>query len=842
MKNITFKRKVILLLIATSIIPLVIVSVILYQYFKTELIAKTTTTIETYNKVVSYELKKHLEDKKADLLMFSKMPIFYESINKYYDNDILLDSKQWKDITSEVDRVSKLIINRHGLETLIIVNKEGLLVYDPYIKEMIPLGTNIKEMGEKLDNARALEEALNGNISWSNHMYLHTSGQINFFIAAPIRDKGDKGEVTSAMYLSVSQDEIEDIIKSNIGELENKAQVYMVNKQGNLKTRIDNNTNDYSFLEENINNDLVKKFKSIKEDKTYSYSDVYDNGRGQKVLGNIITTKLGYEDVALLVEVPYEEVLAPIKNFTYIIFAFIIFCIILFGFVAYRASMEIIKPIDRIIAWSKRLAAGDYKEYVPDDSKHELLGLEENIREMAIEINTREEKLIASNEELEASYGQLTAFSEEVSRLNEELEHQAYYDSLTNLFNRRSFLKLLTAVLDEKQKGAILMLDLDNFKEINDTYGHTLGDCILISVGKRLSDVHENHENIIPARYGGDEFLIYLKDVENKKDIQVCLDIIKEALKPYYEVDDMSLVVNYSVGITIFPEDGQDEIKLISNADTAMYKAKKSTKNKFCYYEMHMHEKLKEKQSIKTKLQDALVFNEFELVYQPQIDIRENKIVGYEALLRLKDKSLSPGEFIPIAEESSLIIDIGRWVTKEVCRQINNWEKEGFEVDFVAINFSGKQLEDLEYLEYVKEQINYFNIKASQIEIELTEGMLMEKNKEAIQFVEKLKDFGIKLALDDFGSGYASLNYLTYLPINKIKFDRDFNQYFLHSESKSTIKQMINLFHSMGSFVLFEGIEEEKDVKILKEYDCDYIQGYYYSMPLDKEEVKKFEV
>jgi EAL domain-containing protein (putative c-di-GMP-specific phosphodiesterase class I) len=274
------------------------------------------------------------------------------------------------------------------------------------------------------------------------------------------------------------------------------------------------------------------------------------------------------------------------------------------------------------------------------------------------------------------------------------------------------------------------------------------------------------------------------------------------------------------------------------NADTAMYKVKRGGKNSCIYYHEDMKNEIKSKREIESILRHALKHNEFTIYYQPQVDVQTGLIVSFEALLRLKRYSIGPGVFIPIAEETGHIIEIGRWVAREVIKQLADWQRKGFPPKPVAINYSGKQLRDKEYINYVRQLLNDYNMKEEYIEIEITEGILLENDVQTIEFLGELKKYGFKIALDDFGTGYSSLNYLTYLPVNKIKLDKSINDKFLELDNNKVMESLISLAHSLNLTITAEGIEDWDKFLKLMQSNCDYIQGYLFSKPLIASEVE----
>lgn len=419
----------------------------------------------------------------------------------------------------------------------------------------------------------------------------------------------------------------------------------------------------------------------------------------------------------------------------------------------------------------------------------------------------------------------------------EHIEYLAYHDALTGLPNRRSFVKKLEEQLKLKTQGAIMLLDLDNFKKINDSLGHIYGDITLKKVGETLISLSD--EKIFVSRFGGDEFLILVSNVEGPKMVEEYAHSIMELFKNIFVIKDVEFYINFSMGITLYPKDGEDTNQLIMNADTAMYRVKNCGKNSYTYFNKEMTEGLKEKILVEKILREALIKEEFVLMYQPQIAVETGRIASFEALLRLKNHDISPALFIPIAEEAGLIMDIGRWVTREVINQLAEWKKKGFELKPVAINLSTKQVNDKGYISFIKENLENKGIEGKYLEVEITESILLENTENTAKFLDKLKDMGVKIALDDFGTGYSSLFYLTFVPVSKIKLDKSLNDKFLETGNIKVMNNLISLAHSLNLEVTAEGIERIEQYKRLKVGQCNYIQGYFFSKPLYVKEVEK---
>ncbi len=448
-----------------------------------------------------------------------------------------------------------------------------------------------------------------------------------------------------------------------------------------------------------------------------------------------------------------------------------------------------------------------------------------------------QKELQENHEELLSTYEELTASEEELKSQYEKIEIMAKHDYLTNLPNRLHFLEELSHELERGSYGVVMLLDIDNFKGINDTLGHVYGDRLLQEVGERLSRLQD--DRMFCARFGGDEFLILIKGIKEKEEIQTYIRSLQEAFEEAFVIDEIENSINFSIGVTRYPKDSDNLDQLIMNVDTAMYKVKHNGKNNYIYYQEEMKDEIKIKKELEGLLRQALREGGFYLFYQPQLEVETGEIVGFEALVRLKDCNISPGTFIPVAEETGHIVAIGRWVAEEAIRQLADWRKKGFAERVISINFSSKQLRDREYTSYLTELLKAYEVSPKYLEIEITESIFLEKDIQTMEFLEGLKASGLQIALDDFGTGYSSLNYLTYIPVDKIKLDKTINDKFLLPGNMEVMDSIISLAHGLKLKITAEGIEDYDKYLRLRESGCDYIQGYLFSKPLIVDEIEK---
>lgn len=446
------------------------------------------------------------------------------------------------------------------------------------------------------------------------------------------------------------------------------------------------------------------------------------------------------------------------------------------------------------------------------------------------------------NRELEEKVEEKT---KELKHQSETLDHLAHYDSLTGLPNRLLFLdRLKQAIKHAKRRNknvTILFLDLDRFKEVNDTFGHEIGDKLLKEVAIRLLHCVRDEDTI--ARLGGDEFTIILEDVGQNEVIRIAKNIIKAMQEPVY-IRNQELYTTFSVGISSYPEDGNTSSILIRNADTAMYKAKENGKNNYEFYNSKMTEVAFERLMMESGLRRAIDENEFVTYFQPKINAIDSKVIGSEALVRWQHPLLGlvpPMKFLSLAEDIGLIKYIDEWMMMNTMKIMKKLQDEGIYTGIVSLNVSMKHLEDKQFMQYFRETIANIGFDTSFLELEITESQIMKNPVSAIETLKNIRLMGIRISIDDFGTGYSSLSYLKRLPINNLKIDREFIvDAYKDEEDASIVRAIIALAKSLNLSYIAEGVETKEQLDFLLEEGCHNIQGYYYSKPLPESAFKEF--
>jgi len=427
-------------------------------------------------------------------------------------------------------------------------------------------------------------------------------------------------------------------------------------------------------------------------------------------------------------------------------------------------------------------------------------------------------------------------------RYQEELEHQANHDSLTDLPNRnllRDRINQAIVFADRYAQAVVIaFLDLDNFKLVNDSLGHDAGDQLLKLAAGRLASCLRASDTV--ARIGGDEFVLVLHFTAGDGMVGQHIQRLLSAIAQPFIVNGREVFVTCSVGVSVYPQDGRDGDTLLRNADAAMYRAKEQGKNGFQFYTRELNERVSERLDLESDLRRALERGELAVYYQPQVELATGRIVGAEALVRWRHPSrgaVEPGRFVMIAEETGLIVPIGDWILRTACEQIKAWQGAGLPPLVVAVNLSARQFRQTQLADIVESVLSDTGVEPRFLELELTETVVMHDPQEAEIALRRLKSMGLRVAIDDFGSGYSSLNYLKRFPIDKLKIDGSFVQDLPESgDSAAIVLAVISLGHSLGLRVIAEGVERRSQAGFLRAHGCDEIQGYYYSAPMPAQE------
>jgi diguanylate cyclase (GGDEF)-like protein len=782
---------------------------------------------------------------KQAILQVEENAISLEIINKMIEEKIRVVGKvAMMDQKNLSNDLLKKIAKDLGVDEIYWYSPEGMIIYsniDAYLGWKALKGHPVENF--RISGKNELVEGTRKDTESDNYnKYGYLRNADGSFIQIGIR----ANEVESLTRKFNNQALVE-----KLAQEENVVHVFCVDK--NLKTIADSNIKNVGII---YDKNKEKEMQEALEGKFPTKDTYYEKVDTKALTIYVPVVQNGEISNVLVLSLSTEKV-------HYSIYMLFIKCsiiaIIMILMLLWVKNKNIIKPVKRLDQYINQIDIEKNIKYrlplVEDDTFfgivssingildktssyfYQLKEHQEELEASNEEISAAYQQLAASEEELRAQYDEIQSYTEKLEGLKEKLEHIAYHDSLTNLPNRRKFIEKLEEEISKDKSGAVMLLDIDNFKGINDTLGHSYGDKVLIKVAEELENIKD--EKMIVSRFGGDEFFAL---IEGEKDIAIIKNYVKRItniFKNKLTIEGEETYISCSMGITLYPFDSNEVSQLLMNADMSMYKVKNTGKNNYMFFNEEMTEKLQEKLKVEWILREAVKKDELKLLYQPQVCTFTGRVVGFEALLRLKNSSISPGQFIPVAEETGVIIEIGRWITKEAIKQISTWKKKGLDIRPIAINFSVKQLNDLSYIELLENTLKEANVEAKYIDIEITESIFLERKEETIAFINQLKALGVKIALDDFGTGYSSLSYLTFLPVDKIKLDKSLNDKFLQLENVKVMGSLVSLANSLNLEVVAEGIEDVVQYECLKVAGCNYIQGYLFSKPLEAEEAEK---
>ncbi len=461
----------------------------------------------------------------------------------------------------------------------------------------------------------------------------------------------------------------------------------------------------------------------------------------------------------------------------------------------------------------------------------------QEIKVLNLELETDYNNVLSSLNDLTVKYDELNKNKESMKKL-------AYTDYLTELPNRTAFTEMLDNImltLRSEETVGIMDIDIDNFKNINDSLGHSYGDELLIDVTYRLKQAMD--ENDYLARIGGDEFVVLTQNLQDTASYEEKIKKIKNVFSYPFVLSTKEYFVTVSIGVAFAPKDGKTSQALIKNVDSAMYVAKANGKNTHAYFDYSYNVKLTEKIEIQSELRKAIEREEFVLFYQAQMNLETKQVVGFEALIRWNHPTkglIGPDEFISLAEETGLIIPIGKWALRTACNQLKQWSKEYQDIN-MAVNLSARQFKDKDIVKIVSDIIEETGINANNLELEITESVALDDIDYTIETIQELRKLGVRFSLDDFGTGYSSMSYLKRLPVSNLKIDKSFLDTVMEDRSDQKIIQtIIALARNLDLLVIAEGVENSDQEEFLKEANCDKAQGFLYSKPIPKDMAIQF--
>jgi diguanylate cyclase (GGDEF)-like protein len=775
-----------LLSIIIPIIATFITIVGLFSYFyiinniSDDLLNKNETALAQ----ISKNIISHVKKTKNEIKVISKN----DKVQDYINSDGIISNRKFQ--VKLIDYIEKTKIENLKIKELYIFNDKKEIDF-LYNQEMFyNENKDIKWIDSLLSKKHS-----NDIVSCA---IIKASSGIRFVYVSKVKQlKEDKD------YYIVFAEDVSSISNYlyNANE-QNKSSVVLFNEQ-NVLSSITNSDKNEKILSALSKFDLSK---DVPEKLVVENSSFYPYVK--KINGNFILVNVTSKD----------RMFSEMLKIGIMLLLFGLFLIGLLSLIIYQSiNGLVLKPIGKIKKISEEISNGKYGGVLKTHKQDELSDLSKSINNMSIKIQDS----------------------------NGKINDLAYFDELTGLGNKRNFnLKFKEKIEIAKRENSnvsLMILDLDDFKEVNDLFGHHMGDKFLKEISIRISStVNEylDHCNeFFISRISGDEFIIMLcgdniTNITNK----VADSVIYSLSKPLL-IEEIEFYSSASLGVSIFPIDGDNEIDIFKNADMAMYEAKKKGKNQHVNFESRMLDKVKEKESINSDLRKALAAEDFELYFQPKYNIARGDYSQFEALIRWNHKEkgfISPALFIPYAEESSLIIDIGNWVIASVCSHVNKLEKRGWTDFKISFNVSFKQMQDKRFVNILKSMIYKYGINPEHLEMEITEYTLAKNVDHAIVEMTKIRNLGVSIALDDFGTGYSSMSYLQNLPLDTLKIDRAFVSKSTTSQKDRTIiETIITLAKGLSLKTVAEGVETSDEYHLIKELGCDLVQGYYFHKPLE---------
>ncbi len=541
----------------------------------------------------------------------------------------------------------------------------------------------------------------------------------------------------------------------------------------------------------------------------------------------------------VFLKVSTEKFYDKVSDFTLMSVAIALVLILLVYLMAIRMQKAVSGPILELENFSRKVSgSNNYALRVPHYGDDEIGSLARSFNLMLETIEVNQKERDSANEALQLNKKRL-------ERAVKDLQYLANYDSLTQLPNRALCMDRIKYALKRASRTntmvSILFLDLDHFKDVNDSLGHAVGDQLLKATSQRLLEKIRNEDTL--ARLGGDEFVIILNEIHDSEDVINVVEKIVTSFEAPFKLSNYEVNTTVSVGVCTFPQDGADVDSLMKAADAAMYKAKEVGRNTYEFYEAQLNQLAIRRHQLANELRQAIKNDELSLVFQPQLNIKQEKVIGAEVLLRWHHPILghiSPAEFVPIAENTGLIKDIGNWVLENACRRIAECRALGLEIR-LAVNLSALQFRQVDLPESIASKLQKYRIPPRLLEVEITESMLMRDVSQAIDILERLKEMQIRIAIDDFGTGYSSLSYLRRFPLDALKIDRSFiDELVVDADDTAITLAIISMAKSLRLEVIAEGVETKEQKQFLIKNNCDDIQGYFFAKPMAFDDFASF--
>ncbi|SHO50654.1 diguanylate cyclase (GGDEF) domain-containing protein [Anaerocolumna xylanovorans DSM 12503] len=803
-----------------SLLPIILMSVLSYHIVSDKLISAEKTNLKQSAVTNSQGLDALLKSRLTEAYLLSQESRIY---------DYALSAKD-SSKTSAVK--SNDVLYHNAIDLLANCSKtlphyQNIKVFD--VNNNVILSTDGDEIGTKIsDNLtltymRATASSANA-ISGVLKKKQPDGSYHNFIeIGYPIKERNSKKNILGYLVGTLDLSSLDTYLMSMTSG--GNGYAFCLDKYGNYIFHPNSR-----YIGTNIKDDrlgrLVADYYSGKTDEAGSFQYTFDSAN--TIYGYSILKDNGW---AIIMKQDSNAVTGLARIILYIFLAGIVFCSFVMLVASDKVATFYTEPIMELKNTLRTASEGNLKAQSNIRSKNEFGELSRNLNKMLHIVRN-------SYNELSAMHEELITKEEQLRQNYNHIEYLAYHDVLTNLPNKMAFIERVNQAIasspGSNKLHAVYFVDLDDFKTVNDTLGHECGDNLLSQTATHLLSL-TTYDDIL-ARAGGDEFLLFRENLESEQEALDFAATIIESLKTPFHINGEAIYVSMSIGIALYPLNGLTHNSLIKNADIAMYKSKDTGKNKYTLFDVTMEEELNRNSLITEVLRHAIANSEIYVVYQPQYNIRKEKLSGFEALMRINNPKLgelNPDEFIPIAEESGMITELGEWVLRESCRFNKNLIDHGFDTLTVSVNISSVQLSKANFIEIIENILEETDLPARNLELEVTESTLVSSLTNASVQLSSLQELGIMISLDDFGTGYSSLNYLTNMPINTLKIDKSFINNICSNDKDARIASgIINLAHSMKLEVIAEGVEKSEQLEVLRKHKCDMIQGYIYSKPL----------
>ncbi len=787
------KKKLPLFIVLLVAIPIFLLAIIYYPYVSRQMIALNKEKIHQVLTMEGKYLQSFFKERELESGYLTISP----EVHKWAQGQEGYDMDNLNQFFEKEKR------DNPYLRDLFIVNLAGKVI----------ASSNPKSMGLDLADREYVQVGLLGETTISNLLQDRVEGESVIIVASPIQNYQDNiigimGNVIETPKLSIN---FFNLVAPDVGS------AYLVDGNGCIIFH-----SNKERIGKNHPNPLVEQYlRDIELHDGYISEEIYTNNEQiflahQQIVGT---------PWMLVIEQDMEIVMLSARKAFVVIVALGMLILVAAGILGYYYAMGLVNPLSEVIEVMNRTSKGEVDIRIQYKRNDEL-------GQLADDFNYMLDKLVGAYEEVADNKKKLLD-------AENELRHVALSDQLTELPNRMAMLmeldKCIQAYRQRSEHFVLVLLDIDQFKRLNDTLGHATGDQILVEVARRLkSKIH------LAYRLSGDEFALIILDQYKIKTLEATIKNLQSVVNVPHRVFDKEILVTMSMGVSVYPHNGETPEQLTQNADTAMDIAKKAGKGQVVFFSKIMREtvlrRVQVEQVLKKSISEGLVYLDF----QPKYNVNNRTLCGFEALMRLTSDTgepLSPEEFIPIAEEIGMIEELGEWALEFVFKKIDAWFKQGYAIGHVGVNVSGHQLTQKRFLDYFTDMVTQYGTLVKFVELEITESVLIENTAEMLQTLLQLRNMGYQIALDDFGTGYSAFNYLRTIPLTALKIDKTFiDPIGINLKAEALVKTIIDIAHEMNLKVVAEGVETELQYQSLRRASCDIIQGYYFSKPLSVEE------